>query len=73
MAACALINHPSLILADEPTNDLDDVWAGEIIQMFIEAVKEGSAIVMATHNNIWAAEATALYRMEHEKLALLDK
>jgi len=73
MAARALINHPALILADEPTNDLDDLWAGEIIQLFLEAVKKGSAVVMATHNNKWAAEATAQYRIEHGKLALLDK
>jgi len=73
MAARVLINHPVLILADEPTNDLDNVWAGEIVQLFLEAVKKGSAVVMATHNNKWAAEATARYRMEHEKLALLDK
>lgn len=72
MAARALINHPSLILADEPTNDLDDVWANEIVQLFVEAIKKGCAVVMATHNDKWAA-ATVRYRMEHGKVALLEE
>lgn len=73
MVARALINQPSLILADEPTNDLDDVWANEIVQLFVEAMQKGCAVVMVTHNNKWAAEATVQYRMEHGKLALLGK
>jgi len=72
MAARALINHPSLILADEPTNDLDDVWANEIVRLFAEAVAKGGAVVMVTHNNKWAGGAAIQYRLEHGKLALLD-
>ncbi len=72
MVARALINNPSLILADEPTNDLDDVWANQIVQLFVEAIKKGCAVVMVTHNNKWAAAATIKYRMEHGKLAQLD-
>lgn len=73
MVAHALIKHHSLILADEPTNDLDDVWANEIIQLFVEAINKGCAVVFVTHNNKWAAEATVRYRLEYGKLALLDK
>ncbi|MDD3894251.1 MAG: ABC transporter ATP-binding protein [Syntrophomonadaceae bacterium] len=73
MVARALINYPLLILADEPTNDLDDVWAKVILQLFVEAIHKGCAVVMVTHNHRWAADATVRYRMEHGKLALLDK
>ncbi|OPX89178.1 MAG: Macrolide export ATP-binding/permease protein MacB [Pelotomaculum sp. PtaB.Bin013] len=73
MIARALINHPSLILADEPTNDLDDFWANEIVQLFVEAINKGCAVVIVTHNNKWAAEATVQYRLKYGKLALLDK
>jgi putative ABC transport system ATP-binding protein len=73
MTACAMINHPSLILADEPTNDLDDVWANEIVGLFAEAVERGCAVVMATHNNKWASAAALRYRMEQGEVTLLNK
>lgn len=73
MVVQALIKRPSLILADEPTNDLDDVWANEIIQLFVEAINKGCAVVFVTHNNKWSAEATFRYRLEQGRLALLDK
>jgi len=49
--ARALINKPPLILADEPTGNLDPQTAQEIMQLFIAVAKEEkSAIFMATHN-----------------------
>jgi putative ABC transport system ATP-binding protein len=70
MVARALINHPALILADEPTNDLDDFWANEIVKLFAEAVKKGSAVVMVTHNIRWVVEASIQYRLEHGNLTI---
>ena len=58
MAARALIHHPALILADEPTNDLDEHWSLEIIRILKEQAGSGSAVVMVTHNSRWAEEAT---------------
>ncbi len=48
--ARALITSPSLILADEPTGNLDDFSAWEIITMLIDANKNGATVVIATHN-----------------------
>ena len=64
MAARALIHDPSLILADEPTNDLDDQWSGEVIRILKEQTLKGTAVIMVTHNSRWAAVATRRMRLE---------
>ena len=48
--ARALLNTPSVILADEPTGNLDGETADEILQLLQSLNKEGTAIVMVTHN-----------------------
>ena len=64
MAARALIHEPELILADEPTNDLDERWSEEIIRILKEQTKKGTAVVMVTHNSRWAGMATRRLRLE---------
>lgn len=64
MVARALIHHPALILADEPTNDLDEHWSLEIIRILKEQAGSGSAVVMVTHNSRWAEEASKRCRLE---------
>ena len=64
MAARALLHDPALILADEPTNDLDEHWSGEIIRILKEQTAAGTAVVMVTHNSRWAADATRRCRLE---------
>lgn len=54
MAARALVHSPALILADEPTNDLDEHWSREIIRILREQTGRGAAVVMVTHNTRWA-------------------
>ena len=64
MAARALIHNPKLILADEPTNDLDEHWSEEIIRILKEQTEKGTAVVMVTHNSRWAGMANRRCRLE---------
>ena len=48
--ARALVNNPRLILADEPTGNLDPKTAEDIMEVFQRIVKRGCAVVMSTHN-----------------------
>ena len=48
--ARALLNRPRLLLADEPTGNLDPLTAEGIIRLFQEIARQGSAVVMSTHN-----------------------
>lgn len=49
--ARALLNEPSILLADEPTGNLDPDVADGIFKLFQEINKKGTAILMATHNH----------------------
>lgn len=48
--ARALLNNPDVILADEPTGNLDPFTAEEIFQIFLNINKSGTTVLMATHN-----------------------
>ena len=48
--ARALLNRPRLLLADEPTGNLDPLTAEGIIRLFQEIARQGYAVVMSTHN-----------------------
>lgn len=48
--ARALLNEPQLLIADEPTGNLDPEVADDIIRLFFDINKSGTAILMATHN-----------------------
>jgi len=48
--ARALVNHPPLILADEPTGSLDSVTSTEIMNLFTQLNRDGQTIIMVTHN-----------------------
>lgn len=48
--ARALLNNPDVVLADEPTGNLDPITAEEIFQVFHNINKAGTTILMATHN-----------------------
>jgi cell division transport system ATP-binding protein len=48
--ARALVNKPGIILADEPTGNLDPETSEEIIKVIYEISKEGTAVILATHN-----------------------
>lgn len=48
--ARALLNRPKLILADEPTGNLDPATGEQIVQQLHRIAEEGTAVIMATHN-----------------------
>ncbi|MFG6354783.1 MAG: ATP-binding cassette domain-containing protein, partial [Alistipes sp.] len=48
--ARALLNSPRLLLADEPTGNLDPVTADGIMELFKRIAADGCAVVMSTHN-----------------------
>ena len=72
MAARALLHNPSLILADEPTNDLDEHWSQEIIRILKDQTGKGTAVIMVTHNSRWASVATRRMRLEEGILIDID-
>ena len=63
--ARALVNDPRLLLADEPTGNLDHATGDSIIALFEELNREGLTIVVVTHN-------AALARTARRQMELLD-
>ena len=66
--ARALINYPALILADEPTGNLDEDNEKLVIELFQELHREGHTIVMVTHDNEIGELAQRRVRLEHGRL-----
>ena len=67
--ARALINNPSIVLADEPTGNLDSKSSLEIMNLFNEIYKDGNTVVMVTHEEDIAKYAKRTIRMIDGKLA----
>ena len=61
--ARALVTRPSLLLADEPTGNLDSVTTGEILGLFEQLHAEGNTIVLVTHEAEVAGRAERTIRM----------
>jgi putative ABC transport system ATP-binding protein len=61
--ARALINNPSILLADEPTGNLDSKTSHEILDLFVKLHEQGQTIIMVTHENDVAARAKRVIRM----------
>lgn len=54
--ARALLNSPKLLLADEPTANLDYENGKKVMQLLLEVCHAGTAVIMTTHNNQWPIE-----------------
>jgi len=71
--ARALAHRPPLVLADEPTGNLDERSSGEVMTLFCELVREaGSALLMVTHSRAMAAYLDAQWWLHDGRLAPLD-
>ena len=71
--ARALVTHPSLILADEPTGNLDSKTSREIIAMFHELHKQGNTIVLITHDDKIAHEAPRILHILDGQVTEVEK
>ena len=67
--ARTLMNQPKLILADEPTGDLDEDTEADILEIFKRINSEGITIVIVTHSRAVASQAQRALRMNRGHLA----
>jgi putative ABC transport system ATP-binding protein len=67
--ARAVVTDPSLILADEPTGNLDSARAAEVMDLFEDFHADGATIVMVTHDRSLAGRAGRCVRMHDGKIA----
>ena len=61
--ARALVNHPSIILADEPTGNLDSKTSQEIMKLFDDIHAAGNTVILVTHEEDIAAHAQRVIRL----------
>lgn len=67
--ARALINHPRLLLADEPTGNLDEANERRVLELFHELNEEGFTIVVVSHNPEVVSHADRIVELDHGRLA----
>jgi len=66
--ARALANNPKIVLADEPTGNLDSKSGDEVVHLLQKLNKEGRTIVLVTHDKEIAAHANIIYHMRDGKI-----
>jgi lipoprotein-releasing system ATP-binding protein len=70
--ARALVSNPRLLLADEPTGDLDEITAGRVFDLIARLhASHGLTSILVTHNLDLASRCTRALRLESGKLALM--
>jgi len=67
--ARALVNKPSLLLADEPTGNLDSQTGREILDLFRDLHRRGNSIIMVTHEDDVAKEAKRVIHIRDGKIS----
>jgi len=68
--ARALVNHPKIILADEPTGNLDSKSGDEIMKLFHQLHREGRTIVLVTHDPDLAKQAQRIVVIKDGKITI---
>jgi putative ABC transport system ATP-binding protein len=67
--ARALVNSPSVVLADEPTGNLDSKTGDEIMALFENLYRQGNTIILVTHENDIARHAHRIIHIRDGKIA----
>ena len=63
-----MITNPPIILADEPTGNLDSKAGKEVMQIFKELHKKGNTIILITHDSDVAKQASRMVRIQDGKI-----
>lgn len=71
--ARALINHPSILLADEPTGNLDEKNEYIVLDIFEKLHNAGSTIIVVTHDPEVGEESERMITLEHGKISKEEK
>jgi putative ABC transport system ATP-binding protein len=71
--ARALANDPNIILADEPTGNLDSKSGYEIMKIFVNLNQKGKTVVVITHDEIIASHAKKIVKIKDGKIIRSDK
>jgi len=66
--ARAIVNNPSILLADEPTGNLDSTSGGDILEIFHELHKQGNTVIMVTHDPAVAQRADRVIHIRDGKI-----
>ena len=68
--ARAMVNHPRMLLADEPTGALDSASGAQVMELFSKLNEEGMAVLMITHDSSVAAQASRMVVIRDGRLEI---
>lgn len=66
--ARAIVNEPSILLADEPTGNLDSQSGGDILEIFTELHTQGNTVIIVTHDQAIASRAERIIKIKDGKI-----